>query len=64
MLRAREPWLGVLILVAGVNLYWLAGAYLQGHRRREDVIGYPIIGVVIIITWLYFGRLQTRDYFR
>ena len=32
---ARKLWLGVLILLAGVNLYWFASSYLQGASSRR-----------------------------
>jgi hypothetical protein len=61
---ARKLWLGVLILLAVISLYWLAGKYLQGLLRGEDVIGYLIIGVIIIATWLYLTREKTKQFFR
>src|SRR4030095_4024622 len=61
---ARKLWLGVLILLAVISLYWLAGEYLQGLLRGEDVIGYLIIGVIIIATWLYLTREKTKQFFR
>jgi hypothetical protein len=61
---ARKLWLGVLILLAVISLYWLAGEYLQGLLRGEDVIGYLIIGVIIIAMWLYFTREKTKQFFR
>jgi hypothetical protein len=61
---ARKLWLGVLILLAVISLYWLAGEYLQGLLRGEDVIGYLIIGVIIIAMWLYFTREKTKRFFR
>lgn len=61
---ARRLWLAVLILLAGINVYWFANAFLHGPLRMEDVIGYPILGVVLITLWLYFTRPHTKDYFR
>jgi hypothetical protein len=61
---ARKLWLAVLILFAGATLYWFAGDLLQGRMLRpSNLIGYPILAVLIVGMWLYFTRQQTKDSF-
>ena len=60
---ARLLWLGVLILLAGINLYWLVSYYQRDILRVGDLIGYFIVGVMIVYMWLYFNKLQTKSLF-
>jgi len=60
---ARILWLGVLILLAGINLYWLMSEYQRDILHAGDLIGYFIVGVMIVFMWLYFNKLQTKSLF-
>jgi 1,4-dihydroxy-2-naphthoate octaprenyltransferase len=60
---ARLLWLGALILLAGINLYSLLSEYRRDILGTGDIIGYFIIGVVIVFMWIYFRRLQTKNFF-
>lgn len=61
---ARKLWLNLLIIFAVVSLYWLAGDCYQGQLLLpENLIGYPITGVLILGMWLYFTRQKTKSRF-
>lgn len=54
---ARKLWLGLLVLMAAISLYWFADEYRRGVLLEpQNLIGYPIIAVLIIAMWLYFTR--------
>ena len=58
---ARKLWLGVLVLFAVASLYWFLGDVYQGRMLDLDnLIGYPILAVLIIGMWLYFTRPKSR----
>jgi|SRR5215510_3898896 len=61
---ARKLWLGVLVLLAAINLYSLADYYLRGVLRGADVFGFLVIGAVLCAMWFYFRRSKTRSLFR
>ena len=58
---ARQLWLGVLILLAGINLYWLVSEYQRDILGAGDLIGYFIVGVVIAGMWFYLNKPQTKS---
>jgi len=57
---ARQLWLGVLILLAGINLYWLGSEYQRDILGAGDLIGYFIFGVITVGMWLYFNKPKTK----
>ena len=58
---ARKLWLGVLVLFAVATLYWFLGDVYQGRMLDLDnLIGYPLLAVLIIGMWLYFTRQKSR----
>ena len=61
---ALKLWLGVLVLFAVVTLYWFVGDAYQGRMLDLDnLIGYPILALLIIGMWLYFTRQKTKTRF-
>jgi len=61
---ARKLWLGVLVLFAVATLYWFLGDVYHGRMLELDnLIGYPILAVLIIGMWLYFTRPKTKTRF-
>ena len=61
---ARKLWLGVLVLFAIATLYWFLGDVYQGRMLDLDnLIGYPILAMLIIGMWVYFTRKKTRTCF-
>lgn len=61
---ARKLWLGELVLLAGISFYWLVDGYHRDLLRREDVVGYLIIAVIIGAMWHYFTRRKIKDHFQ
>jgi hypothetical protein len=57
---ARILWLGVLILLAVMNLYWLISEYRRDTFDAGNFVVYSVIGIVIIGMWLYFNNRKTK----
>lgn len=61
---ARKLWLGMLVLLAVVSIYWFASDWYEGYiLEPENVIGYPIIAVLMFGMWVYFTRPATKNRF-
>jgi hypothetical protein len=60
---ARQLWLGILLVLAGVSFYWLASEYQKGILDAADLIGYLVIGILLAAMWFYFTRSKTRSLF-
>lgn len=60
---ARQLWLGVLILSAGISFYWSGSDYKKRFLAIPDLFGYFIIGVLIATKWFYLNKSQTDKHF-
>lgn len=61
---ARRLWLALLVVFAVASLYWFVGDCFGGRMLDLDnLIGYPIIGLLIPLMWIYFTRQKTRTRF-
>ena len=62
---ARKLWLASLILLAGISWYWFVDEVRGGVLLRpENVIGYPLIALLIVSMWFYLTRQKTKALFR
>ena len=60
---ARQLWLGVLILIAGIHIYWLVSEYQRDILDVGSFIGYFVVGVLVVAMWLYLNKQQTKNLF-
>ena len=61
---ARKLWLASLILLAGISLYWFVDEYRRDILLRpENMIGYPLIALIILAMWFYLTRQKTKGLF-
>jgi hypothetical protein len=61
---ARLMWLGMLVLLAVMNLYWLVSEYRRDTLGVGNFLVYFVIGAVIIGMWLYFNNHKTKNLFQ
>ena len=51
----------MLILLTGINLYWLISEYQRDILGAGDLIGYLIVAAILVGMWFYFNKPLTKN---